>query len=70
MRLKDSDGNWMESEKEIHNIIASSYKRLYKSGKLKELDKALNAIPPVISEEENSYLCSPITNAKIKDAIF
>ena len=70
LRLKNSDGVWMEMEVEISSVITGYFQNLYKSKCLEDVDHALDDIFLIISEENNCELLSPISKEEIHEAVF
>lgn len=69
LKIKDQEGGWVESEEGVADLVANFYSSLFKSS---HSDKGLvlDYVKPAISDQQNSWLTLPITEAEVKEATF
>lgn len=68
-RLK-IDGEWVEDQDVLANGAVVHFQKLLSSESHSIDEDLLEVIPPLISEEQNSHLCSLPTAEEIKQAVF
>ena len=69
VELEDSASVVCSSEGEITNIFVNYYQSLFTSAKPTNLEKALVAIPELITEETNSLLTTEYVKAEVNEAL-
>ncbi|OMO50989.1 reverse transcriptase [Corchorus capsularis] len=68
LKLKDSNGDWIENEEDIQQLFKEFYSDLFRSDGNSE--EVLDCIPNLVSDEMNDKLTAAITEAEIETATF
>ncbi|KAL6218194.1 hypothetical protein ACLB2K_011409 [Fragaria x ananassa] len=69
LRLRNSHGQWMDSDASIAATFLSYYQQLYTSVGPRDLDDILLLIDPVVTTSMNDCLSTPVTLVEVKQAI-
>lgn len=67
-KIKGEDGQWMEDEKRVSNLVEDHFKSLFTLKGCKDWGDMLDCIIPLVMEAMNAELIKP-ANDKIKNAI-
>ncbi|XP_071916268.1 uncharacterized protein [Coffea arabica] len=68
--LKKGDGTWCESEHEIENEINGYFQDLFTSSNPQQIESILYDVPLVITDQMNEMLVRPVSEMKIRKAVF
>ena len=68
--LKNETSRWVQGDKAIGNCFVSSFSTLFQSSNPPFPDELCNLLEPMISNDNNSYLCSVPSNEEIKETLF
>ncbi|KAL8128213.1 hypothetical protein AgCh_014971 [Apium graveolens] len=68
-KLKNTNGEWKESDEEIQGIITEYFEQIFQTG---GVDEGLSDGERVrtVSDEDNESLLMPVTMAEVKNAVF
>ncbi|KAF7841177.1 reverse transcriptase [Senna tora] len=66
LKLKRSDGSWIEGEDEIVRNFGGFYENLFYSSRVRNFVEAMRYVHSVIDDDENRLLCAPITKLELK----
>lgn len=70
IKLKDTDGSWVETEEKIEKVATTYFQNLFTSTNPSEYEEALRYIIPKVSLEINIELTKIPSDMEIKEAIF
>ena len=68
--LKNETSRWVQGDEAIGNCFVSSFLTLFQSSNSPFPDELCNLLEPVISDDDNSYLCSVPYDEEIKETLF
>uniref|UniRef100_A0A2N9HXB0 Reverse transcriptase domain-containing protein n=1 Tax=Fagus sylvatica TaxID=28930 RepID=A0A2N9HXB0_FAGSY len=68
--LKNETGRWVQGAEAIGNCFVSSFSTLFELSNSPFPDELCNLLEPVISDDDNSYLCSVPSDEEIKETLF
>ncbi|KAL4351327.1 hypothetical protein GQ457_06G004380 [Hibiscus cannabinus] len=69
-RIKNSQGEWLEDDKDIAQLFQEHFKGVYTKALSIDFDSISDIIPRVVTEEMNRELCRRVTREEVKEAIF
>ncbi|XP_071906206.1 uncharacterized protein [Coffea arabica] len=69
-RLEKEQGGWCETDEEIGEEVAKYYQNLFNSSWPIAFEEIFQGIPRTITEQMNLQLTRPVTEKKIKQALF
>lgn len=69
VKLKDHQGDWVEDEDTVANLIAAFYQTLFTSVP-SPMNSVLKHVQPRVTEQQNTWLTAEVTNEEIRMAVF
>lgn len=69
-RLKNDNGVWLNSEKDIAASISQYFEQIYTTDGPRDWDDVLNLVDPIITPEMNHSLLAPVSLQEVQDAVF
>jgi hypothetical protein len=69
-KLRAPDGNWMDGEAELGNLITDYFRSMYLRENLSQQEEVINLFSPKVTDEMNGRLCCNFTDEEISDALF
>lgn len=69
-KIKNGQGDWLENKGEIVRCFRDYFDNLFDASGNRDFSFVLSHIDRVITDVNNEFLCSPITDIEIKNAVF
>ncbi|CAN6566565.1 unnamed protein product [Malus baccata var. baccata] len=70
VRIRNEEGGWQEDPTRVRLTVEDHFQRLFTSNGNRDLGDILYCLDPVVTNDMNETLCSPISNEEIKDVVF
>ncbi|CAN6679166.1 unnamed protein product [Malus baccata var. baccata] len=70
LKLKDGDGDWVDNQSHIRQLVDDHFLKLFKSGGIRDWGNMLDCVKPGITEDVNLSLMETVSLEEIKRAVF
>ena len=67
--LRDENGTWQENEEVVLGMLIEFYANLFTSSNLRILERILEGVQPVVTEDMRNSLARPFTVEEVEGAI-
>lgn len=69
-RIWSVDGAWLDKEDDIVGCFSKFFLELFQTSKERDLSNVLSYVEPAVTVEDNVVMCSPVTDAEVREAVF
>lgn len=70
LRIQDTNGAWLETDKDISNHFSEYFSDLYTSNGPQEWEEVLDFVDTLVTSEMNDKLTAEVTIQEVKEAVF